>query len=89
MKEYLQLIVPALIGGVVDYANQVIRGLREFQAMELFVHLLSAAFFGWMIGTTASGLGHVDSIVAAAGGLGGFLGVRIADIIVYKFKEHK
>jgi hypothetical protein len=78
-------LLPPLAGGVVDYLNQLQKGGKRWSLKGFAVHLLSAVFFGWMVGAAAGGLGYEVSTVAAAGGMGGFLGVRFADLITYKF----
>jgi len=86
MKE-LYLILAALCGGVVDYANQIYSGDKAFSVMSMLIHLLSAVFFGWVVGTAASGFGYGEDIIRGAGGLGGFLGVRVADILTIRLKK--
>jgi hypothetical protein len=76
--------LPALLGGLVDYFNQLIKGHKKWSKGGFFVHLSSALFFGWMCGSTADGLEHSPHIIAAAGGMGGFFGVRVADLLTYK-----
>lgn len=76
-------VVPALLGGIIDYVNQLQSGRKSWAWTEFLVHLASAVFFGWLTGLTAGGLDYSVQIVAAAGGMGGFLGVRIADMATY------
>ena len=47
-----------------------------------FVHLASAIFFGWLTGSLVEGLDYSHQAVASAGGIGGFLGTRVADLAV-------
>lgn len=77
--------LPPLAGGVVDYLNQVQQGNKKWSIFGFIVHLLSAVFFGWLIGSVAGGLEYQASVVAAAGGMGGFFGVRVADLIAFRF----
>lgn len=77
-------ILPALLGGLIDYVNQLQSGRKSWAWGEFMVHLSSAVFFGWLTGLTASGLGYSVEIVAAAGGMGGFLGVRVADVATHR-----
>ena len=77
--------LPGIMGGVVDYLNQVIRGEKKWSIYSLAVHLLSAGFFGWVVGSLVSGLDYDAGVIAASCGIGGFLGVRVADLITYKF----
>ena len=79
--------VPALIGGVVDYLNQLQRGKKTLSILGIATHLLSAVFFGWMSGTAVGGLEYSPNMVAAAGGMGGYLGVRLADLITYQILQ--
>ncbi len=74
---------PALIGGLVDYANQVMRGDKKWSLTGFCVHIGSAMFFGWIAGMAAQGLDHKPGMIGAAGGMGGFLGVRLADLAIY------
>lgn len=76
--------LPALIGGIVDYFNQIQRGDKKWSYIGFFIHLLSAVFFGWLVGLAANGFGYNANLVGAAGGMGGFLGVRIADLLTYR-----
>ena len=89
MLSQFELWVPAAVGGFVDYINQVQRGSRQWEYFGFIVHLVSAIFFGWMTGMLAGGLEYDTQVVAAAGGIGGFLGVRIADLIVTMVKKFK
>ena len=77
--------LPGIMGGVVDYLNQLARGEKKWSIYGFAVHLFSAGFFGWMTGTLVGGMNYDSGIVAASCGLGGFLGVRVADLITYKF----
>lgn len=77
-------LVPAAIGGLVDYLNQLQRGKKHWSVLGFFGHMISALFFGWLAGTLISGVNYSPNLIAASGGMGGFLGVRFADLIVYK-----
>ena len=77
--------LPALIGGIVDYFNQLQRGDKTWSVFGFAIHLMSAVFFGWITGIAIADFGYEQGIVAASGGMGGFLGVRVADLITYKF----
>lgn len=77
-------IIPAFLGGVVDYVNQVQNGSKSWSWIGFLIHLVSAVFFGWVSGAIAAGLGYGVHLVAASGGIGGFLGVRVADLITWK-----
>lgn len=75
------IIAPALIGGAVDYANQVARGVRVPGFIDFVVHSVSAVFFGWMLGLLAGEHGMGQSAVTAAIGFGGYMGTRTADFL--------
>ena len=77
----LLAILPALAGGIIDYINQVYSGTKTWSACGFAIHISSAVFFGWVCGSGAAGLGYGPNIIAAIGGIGGFLGVRVADLI--------
>ena len=77
-------LIPAAIGGLVDYLNQLQRGCKRWSVGGFVGHMLSAWFFGWLAGTIVSAFGYGPDFVAASGGMGGFLGVRLADLIIYK-----
>lgn len=81
----LQFIIPAVSGGVVDYLNQIQKGSKEWSFTGFAIHLSSAMFFGWLIGTIAGSLGYDGGLVAAAGGVGGFLGIRSIDLVLNRF----
>lgn len=80
---------PALIGGMVDYLNQMQKGVKKWNPLGFCVHLLSAIFFGWVTGTIVGELGYSLAAVSVGGGVGGFLGVRVADLITYKMSGGK
>jgi len=79
----LAYIIPAAFGGFIDYLNQVQRKSKHWSCMSFLTHMLSALFFGWMAGVIAAEAGYSASVIAASGGFGGFLGVRLADLIIY------
>ena len=79
--------LPALMGGVVDYCNQVQKGEKKWSIYGFGVHLLSAVFFGWLTGVAMGDFGYGAGVIAASGGIGGFLGVRVADLITYRFMK--
>lgn len=81
------IYAPAILGGLVDYINQLSTGKRRWSALGFCVHIMSAGFFGWLIGMTASGLEYDIQLVSASSGMGGFLGVRVADLIVHKLTK--
>jgi hypothetical protein len=76
-------MMPASIGGLVDYLNQLQRGSKAWSIMSFFSHMLSALFFGWLSGVMAAEAGYAEGAIAACGGFGGFLGVRLADLIIH------
>jgi uncharacterized membrane protein len=80
----LVYLLPAAIGGLVDYMNQVQNGKRKWQFFQFCIHIFSAAFFGWMVGSFVAELGYQQGFSSAAAGFGGFLGVRVADLLIYK-----
>lgn len=77
-------LIPAAVGGLVDYLNQLQRGKKHWSLLGFIGHMASALFFGWLAGTLLFGFGYSEHLIAASGGMGGFLGVRLADLIVYK-----
>lgn len=77
-----ELLIPAAVGGLVDYMNKLYRGSSVWSVVGFFVHLSSAIFFGWLTGSLVEGLNYEHQTVAAAGGIGGFLGTRVADLAV-------
>ena len=79
--------IPALAGGVVDYLNQINRGDKRWSFLGFATHLCAAMFFGWCAGNVIYGLGYPGGVVAASGGIGGFLGTRISDLIIFKIME--
>lgn len=74
-------------GGVVDYLNQLSRGERKWSLAGFAVHILSAVFFGYLAGSVATGLGYPPGICHSLGGLGGFLGTRLADLALMWLKN--
>ena len=77
------LLLAAGAGGLIDWINQVHKGSKKRTLGGLLIHLLSALFFGWAAGRLASGIGYPTDIVYAASGIGGYFGVRVADLITY------
>ena len=77
--------LPGIVGGLIDYLNQVLNGQKKGSVYSFVVHILSAGFFGWMTGALVGGLDYDAGVIAASCGLGGYLGVRVADLITYKF----
>ena len=77
--------LPGVIGGLIDYLNQIMRGEKKWSIFSFAVHIVSAGFFGWMTGTLAGGMDYSGDIILASCGLGGYLGVRVADLVTYKF----
>ena len=77
-----ELIIPAAVGGLVDYMNQLYRKTSVWSIIGFCVHLSSAIFFGWLTGSLVEGLDYSHQAVASAGGIGGFLGTRVADLAV-------
>ena len=77
-----ELLIPAAAGGLVDYMNKLYRGTSVWSVLGFFVHLASAIFFGWLTGSLVEGLDYSHQAVASAGGIGGFLGTRVADLAV-------
>ena len=75
------ILLPAFVGGLVDYLNQLQAGRKSFRISGLLIHLVSALFFGWAVGVSASELNYSADLVSVAGGAGGFLGVRVADLV--------
>jgi hypothetical protein len=83
-----------LSGGFVDWVSLVLRGLKPSHPplkMFLFLtaHLCTAVFFGVLCVFTAAALGYGDYMaLGAAGGMGGFLGIRLVDIF-FLIVRHK
>lgn len=75
------ILIPALMGGLVDYLNQLQAGRKSYKFSGLLIHLVSALFFGWAVGVSAAELSYSKDFVSVAGGAGGFLGVRVADLV--------
>ena len=75
--------LPPMLGGAVDYLNQVSKGQKKRSFKGFFMHILSALFFGWVCGRIAAGLGYEADLIYAAAGLGGFFGVRVADLLTH------
>ena len=85
----LKPFLPAIFGGVIDYLNQWLRGDKKWSVVGFISHMLSAAFFGWMCFEAAIGWQYDGHIAGALSGLGGFLGVRVADLALLVFKRPK
>ena len=81
--------LPGLVGGIVDYVTQIQQGRRNWELGGFILHLASSIFFGWLLSKGAAGLEYNNDMVGAMGGFGGFLGVRVSEIIIYKIKNMK
>lgn len=81
---FLRLIAliagPSVMGGALDYFRQIQTGEKMWSLASLLLHLNMAAFFGAICWAITTGLGYEGLIAGAASGLGGFLGVRVADL---------
>ena len=82
VSELGAVTVPAFIGGVLDYAMQVQQKKRLFSLSAFLLHCAAALFFGWVVNTWTVELGYSIDAAKAAGGVGGWIGVRISDLII-------
>ena len=82
ISELLPVMVPAFIGGLLDYARQIQQKIREFNFAALTLHCAAALFFGWVVNTWTVEMGYSVEAAKAAGGVGGWIGVRLADLII-------
>ncbi len=80
--ELLPVMVPAFIGGLLDYARQIQQKIRKFNIAALCLHCAAAIFFGWVVNTWTVELGYSVEAAKASGGVGGWIGVRFADLII-------
>lgn len=84
--------ITPLIGGVASYIVLCQRGLkphapRRVVAAALTTHCIVASFSGALLGIVAIALGHnVDVEVAAALGVGSYLGVQGMDLFIVILK---
>lgn len=85
--DFVAYSIPAISGGIVDYLNQINRGDKSWSFFGFLTHLCAAMFFGWYAGNVVYGLGYSAGVVAASGGIGGFLGTRISDLIIFKIMD--
>ncbi len=83
----LVYLIPAAFGGFIDFLNQVQRGAKTWNCMSFITHMLSALFLGWLARVFAAESGYTHGIIAASGGFGGFLGVRLADLVIYNLMK--
>jgi hypothetical protein len=72
--------LPALAGGLVDYLYQIRRGAKKHGCEAIAAHLVSAAFFGWLVHGSGAALGYGGEWGGPLAGIGGYLGVRVADM---------
>lgn len=79
----LEFAIPAAIGGFIDFFNKIRLGKTKYRYFPL--HMLTAIFFGWLLGNIIFGLTHSIDLVAAAGAVGGFLGAYTPKLILYDF----
>lgn len=81
-----------LAGGVADYILQMQRGVKPRAPLKvvlasLGMHLFVAMFFGCLLVLVCGALGYTDVLAfGAAGGAGGFLGVRVVDLLAVLWK---
>lgn len=76
-----ELFLLPLVGGLLDYLNQVRLGIRKFHIWRFALHMATACFFGWMLGMAATGLGYDENFANAVAGVGGALGIRFTDLL--------
>lgn len=74
---------PALSGGLVDYLTQVKRGSTRGTFTGILIHLVSAGFFGWLVGESVIALGYSLELYSVSCGVGGLLGTRVAEIAMF------
>lgn len=70
-----------IVGGVLDYLNQLMSGKRRWEFLSFVLHSVTATFFGWAAIWITLGLGYEYHMAGGVAGLGGFLGTRTIDII--------
>jgi len=75
--------IAPFVGGLLDYWHQVQTGQRKPTLWSFVLHVGMAMFFGWICGLCAKGGGWGYEWSLAAAGLGGFLGVRLADLLYF------
>lgn len=85
LAEATKFWLPALIGGLVDYTNQVVRKTKRRGLVVGVTHIATAVFFGWMSATLVTGLDYAYDVAAASGGLGGYMGLRTAELLSKRF----
>lgn len=84
---WLWLIPLAGTGGLADYLIQVQRGVKPSAPFRVVViggcvHTFIATFFGCLSVLVCGALGHTDDLAyGAAAGAGGFMGVRVFDLL--------
>lgn len=76
----LEFAIPAAFGGLVDFLERWQSGRKPRR--RFVPHMLAAMFFGWLLGTLAFEYTQSVGMVAACGGLGGFLGPRLPAIVL-------
>ncbi|MCV6589687.1 MAG: hypothetical protein OIF57_11725 [Marinobacterium sp.] len=77
----------ALIGGAVDYLYALHMGRREWSLVSFTVHLLFAAFIGYLVAMAAIGLGYSAELAGAAAGAGGVGNVKLIDMAVIWWRK--
>jgi hypothetical protein len=97
----LDWIAPALAGGIVDYLSIIRRDKRQCRLTNSIAHVVCALFFGWLVGEfsiltgwsqmsggmTIEEMEESQSAYTIAVALGGLMGTRIGEIIVFVIKK--
>lgn len=80
---------PSLAGGLADYLSQVKRGSTRGTFTGMLVHLFAAGFVGWMVGDFILAAGYGREFYSVSCGIGGLLGVRVAEVVLFVVNRHK
>lgn len=82
-----EFLMPSLAGGLVDYLTTIGQDNRVYTITGILVHLLSAGFFGWMVGELVLVASPESGAYSVACGIGGLMGTRIGEIIMFVVKH--
>lgn len=81
--QQFEFLFPALVGGLVDYIAQIKSSPHGCTLIGIASHLVSAGFFGWLLGEIAVSIGQAETGYGVACGIGGLLGTRVSEVIIF------
>lgn len=89
LNESLPVALLSVLGGLFDYLFAIQTGKRIWSIGSFVLHLGFCLFVGYIAATVAMELGYSAKMAGAIAGAAGFLNIRIIDLIVLHYKNHR